>query len=416
MTLPRRRPWRLAVVAVVALAALLAAACASKGPVKRQEVVFWIAWPVEAIEPLARRFEAENRDIAVRLVRLPWDSLHDSLSAALESGSPPDLCQLHSTELSPFMSGSSLSDWSAGVADLRAGLRGWPMVMVGDAIYGMPWLLRTQVLFWNRELFQRAGLDPVRGPATWDELRTYAAAIQKLRGGVHGYGIAVSDSGAAFRDVMPFVWSNGGGLVSAMSDSSRVAAPGTVEALEFLQSLKPFTLLASDDSLAHEFTSGRLGMLLAGSELALRLARSAPRLAHGLDLVPQPASDRGTRTSLAAGEVLVSFTGSRRKEDALKLARFLVRDENAHALATALQSLQPPNRSADTTAWYRARPEQRVMLRQLDQANYLPNHRDWPAMHRELGLEFGAVLAGRRSARLALAVADTFVSAHLAAR
>lgn len=416
MTLSRRRPWRAAAAVCVALAAMLAAACASNGPVKRHEVVFWIAWPVEAIAPLARRFEAENRDIAVRLVRLPWDSLHDSLSAALDSDAPPDLCQLHSTELSPFMSGSSLSDWSAGVADLRDGLRGWPMVMVGDAIYGLPWLLRTQVLFWNRGLFQRAGLDPAHGPATWDEQRAAAAAIQQLHGGVHGYGIAVSDSGAVFRAVMPYVWSNGGGLVSAMFDSSRVAAPETVEALEFLQSLEPFTLLASDDSLAHEFATGRLGMLLAGSELALELARSAPGLRYGLDLVPRPASERGTRTSLAAGEVLVSFTGSRRKEDALKLARFLVRDENAHALATALRFLQPPNRGADTTAWYRARPEQLVMLRQLDQANYLPNHRDWAAMHRELGFEFGEVLSGRRSARQALALADTFVRARLAAR
>ncbi len=410
------RRWPLAAVAGMALAAVLAASCSPKRADKRQEVVFWIAWPPEAIAPLTRRFEAENPTIRVKLVPIPWDSGADSLRAELAAGSPPDLCQLHSVQLPPFMAGNSLSDWSAGVADLRAGLRGWPMVMVGDAIYGLPWLLSTQVLYWNRELFRRAGLEPARGPETWDELRDAAARIQQLGGGVHGYGIALSDSGASFRPVVPFMLGNGGGLLTAMFDSSRFAAPQNVQALAYVQSLRPSSLLAGDDSLAREFAAGRLGMVLAGSKLAIRLAKSAPALRFGMALVPQPARDRGSHTSLVAGEVLVSFTSSRRKEDALKLARFLVRDENSHGLATALQFMQPPNRSADTTAWYRARPEQLIMFRQIDAGQYLPNHRDWSAMHRVIGIELGAAVAGRRSALQAVTAADTFITSHLGSR
>ncbi len=416
MTLRLGRSWPLAAVACLALAAVLAGSCSPKRVDKRHEVVFWIAWPPEAITPLTRRFETENPTIRVKLVPIPWDSGADSLSAALAGGSPPDLCQLHSMQLAPFMAGNALSDWSAGVADLREGLRGWPMVMVGDAIYGLPWLLRTQVLYWNRDLFMRARLGPARGPATWDELRDAAAKIQQLGDGVHGYGIAMSDSGASFRPVVPFMLGNGGGLLTAMFDSSRFATPQNVQALIYVQSLRPSSLLAGDDSLAREFAAGRLGMVLAGSELALRLAKSAPSLRYGMELVPQPGPDRGAHVSVVAGEVLVSFTSSKRKEDALKLARFLVRDENAHGLATALQFMQPPNRSADTTSWYRARAEQLIMFRQIDAGQYLPNHRDWSAMHRVMGIELGAAVAGRQSALQAVTAADTFITSHLGSR
>jgi ABC-type glycerol-3-phosphate transport system substrate-binding protein len=272
------------------------------------------------------------------------------------------------------------------------------------------------VLYWNRDLFMRARLGPARGPATWDELRDAASRIQQLGDGVHGFGVALSDSGASFRPVVPFLLGNGGGLLTAMFDSSRFASPQNVQALIYLKSLRPSSLLAGDDSLAREFAAGRLGMVLAGSELALRLAKSAPSVRYGLELVPRPGPDRGTHASIVAGEVLVSFTSSRRKEDALKLARFLVRDENAHGLATALQFMQPPNRSADTTAWYRARPEQLIMFRQIDAGQYLPNHRDWAAMHRVIGIQLGAAVEGRLSALQAITAADTFITSQLGSR
>lgn len=414
MRQPFRHPGPLVAALLLAALAVSAGSCARSA--KKQQVVFWITWPIEAVRPIEQRYEALNKNINVKLVAMPWQSLHDSLIAALAAGTPPDLCQLHSTDLAPFMSGGSLSDWSAGVADLRPALRGWPMVMVGDAIYGLPWLLRTQVLYWNRDLFFQAKLGPARGPQTWDELREAAIAIQRRRGGVHGYGLAVTDSGAAFRAVVPYLFGNGGALINDMFDSSRVDSPENQQALEFLQSLRPYTLLASDDSLSREFAAGRLGMLLAGSELAVQLQRSSPSLSYGMELVPQPGAGVGSHAGLAAGEVLVSFTNSRRKEDALRLARFLVQDDNEHALATRLHFMQPSTLTADTAAWYRARPEQQVMLRQLDVARYLPNHRDWDAMHRVLANELGGAIGGWRGAHTALATADTFVSKRLESR
>ncbi len=404
----RRAVFACGTVALV----LLALSCTPKGAPKKQELVFWVSSPVEQIEPLARRFEAENAGVQVRLVPLPWESGEDSVRAAVQLGSPPDLCQLHCTQLPPFMAGSSLSDWSAGVADLRAGLRGWEMCMLGDAIYGLPWLLRTRVLYYNKALFVRAGLDSARAPRTFEQLHGAAAKLLRLRGGVHGYGMLELSAASPFELLMPFAGGDSAGAGAHTAELPPFDAPLNVRGLESLRSLGAVALVAGQDSLEREFVNGRLGLMLAGTELAARLAREAPDLRYGTALVPRRGAGIDTATAVAGGEVLVSFTSSRRKEAALKLARFLVQPENALALATALPGVQPANLGADTAAWYRARPEQQLMFRQYEHARFLPNFPARIALEDTLRTLLDDALSGRRTAAQVVALADTFLTSY----
>lgn len=403
----KRPAWRGPAIAALALLAL---SCAPKGERKPQEIVFWVAWPTEAIESLARRFEAENSGLAVRLVQLPWASGQDSLEAALASGAPPDLCQLHNTQLPPFMAGSALSDWSAGVADLRAGLRGWEMCMVGDAIYGLPWLLRTRVLYYNKRLLARAGLDSTRAPRSFEDLRAAAARLHRPRAGVHGYGMPELGTDSPLESLMPFAYGQGRDSITHRPTLPPFEAPLDASVLAFLRALRMVSLVASEDSLERAFVAGRLGLLLAGSGLATRLAREAPHLRYGMALAPTPGLAHEPHSFVAGGEVLVSFTASRHKEDGLKLARFLVRPENAHALATALQIVQPANLGADTTAWYRLRGEQQIMFRQYESARFLPNFPQRVAIEDTLRPLLADAMSGRRTAAQVVALVDTFMT------
>jgi multiple sugar transport system substrate-binding protein len=381
---------------------LLTLACA---PAKQaNEVVFWQFWPLEVIEPVVRRFEAQNPTIHVRVEQLTWDNGRDKITAAVAAGNPPDLCELGSTYMPRFLAAGSLSDWSAGVADLRPSLRGWELCMVGDAIYGLPWVLGTRALFWNKSLFARAGLDTTRAPETWDELRTAAQRIEQLGGGVRGYGVSAGDRQKLFKKFMPFAWGNGGEILSAGLDSVRFDSPANVQALEFYLSLRSVGTMGLQDQLDREFKEGRLGAQISGAWLLRQIPREAPGLRYGVALVPRPGADRGAHASFAGGEVLVSFTGSKRKEAALRLARFLVQPENALALAQSAESVQPATIGADTLAWYRERPGQAAMIRQFATARFTPNHPEWDAMEEAIEDEIEQALYDRKSA--ARAVAD----------
>jgi multiple sugar transport system substrate-binding protein len=292
----------------------------------------------------------------------------------------PDLCQLGSTSMPRLMASRSLADWSAGVADLKPALRGWEMCSIGDALYGVPWVLGTRALFYNKTLLARAGLDSAQAPETWAELYRDAAAVQKLGGGVHGYGLMANDRQKLFETFMPFAWGNGGEILSAGLDSSRFDSPENRAALAFYLSLRKVGTLGVQDALDRDFKKGKLGLEISGAWLFEQIPKQAPALRYGMAPVPKPAADHGTHASYAGGEVLVGFEAAKHKEAALRLARFLVRPDNALALAENALSVEPATVGADSVAFYRARPDAQRMIRQFASARFAPNHPEWEAM------------------------------------
>ena len=397
----------LAVPAIIAIVAL-SPSCGRRSSTHPVVVTFWQTWPVEAIAPLARRFEAANPGVRVVVSRLPAEGAADTLAEAAQSGRPPDLVELTPEQTAAFIDDGLLSDWSAGVADLKPDVRGWELCSLGDAIYGLPWLLRTRVLLWTRALFARAGLDSTRAPETWDELKAAATRIQKLGGGVHGFGLAAAP-GERFVSFMTFAWGNDGELLSARLDSCRIDSPENAEALEFLVSLTPVCLVAGGDSLASEFKRGRLGLWIADAGYAVSARRRDRRPGMGVALVPSPAEDHGTHASAGTGSVLASFTRSRRKEDALRFARYLGERQNTLALAAALETVFPPHPGVEEAPEYRDRPDARLCIRQLETTHFEPLLRDRDRMVDAVDSLVGEALAHRRPASATVALADSLI-------
>ena len=319
----------------------------------------------------------------------------------------PDLCQIGSAWMPGLLAGSRLADWSAGVADLRPQLHGWEMCSGGDALYGVPWVLRTRALFYDKTLFARARLDSTRPPETWDELTRAAAAIQRLGHGVHGYGVQAGERHVLATKVLPFLFANGGSILSDDLRRAVFDSVANVKALDFFLSLRRVGTMGQQEALDREFEEGRLGLDLSGAWMFERIAKVAPGLRYGVALVPRPAAGRGTNASWADGEVLVSFNDSKHKHLALDLARFLVQPENVLRLAAAAKNVQPATAGADTSAYYRARPQEATMVRQLERARFTPNHPAWGELEAALEDEVEQALYDRKSAAQAVKDAQT---------
>jgi multiple sugar transport system substrate-binding protein len=215
---------------------------------------------------------------------------------------------------------------------------------------------------------------------------------------------------------MPFAWGNGGEILTADLDSSRFDSPENVAALDFYLRLRAAGTTGMQDALDREFKEGRLGVQISGAWLFKQIAKEAPGLRYGVALVPRPAADRGTHASFAGGEVLVGFEGAKHKEAALRLARFLVRPDNALALAIAAQSVQPANVGADTASFYRDHPEQQLMVRQFETARFTPNHPEWDAMEAAIEDEIEQALYDRKTPAQAVADAHAQVASLLGKR
>jgi multiple sugar transport system substrate-binding protein len=301
-----------------------------------------------------------------------------------------------------LLAGSRLADWSAGVADLRPGLRGWELCSVGEVIYGVPWVLETRALFYNKTLFARARLDSTRPPQTWDELRRAAGAIQRLGHGVHGYGVQVAERQVLSKKVLPFLFANGGSLLSDDLRRAVFDSAANVQALEFYLNLRRVGTMGQQEALDREFREGRLGLDLSGAWLFEQIPREAPGLRYGVALMPRPAAGRGTDASWAGGELLVSFNDSKHKQLALELARFLVQPENLLRLAAAVKSVQPATVGTDTSVCFRERPQEMAMARQLGSVRFTPNHPAWRRMEAAIEDEVEQALFDRKSAAQAV--------------
>jgi ABC-type glycerol-3-phosphate transport system substrate-binding protein len=402
-----RRPLASAARFALCAALLAGASCApaKRPPPPPREITLWAPWSAEVLAPALAGFELEHPGLRVHVTTMP-DSARARRIAAAAPGDLPDLCAVGTGDMAELLAGGRLADWSAGVADLRDDLSGWEGCSVGDAIYGLPWLVAPRVLYWSPALFARAGLDGRTPPATWGVLERAAARVQRLGHGVHGYGVATGP-GALENGILPLVVAGGGRILSENGRRAVFDSSGNVRALELLVRLRRAGLAAGQDSLEREFAAGRLGMLIAGPRLASAMARTGSAR-FGVAVVP--ASSDSTGGSWADGEVLVSFNGTRygRRHDALDLARALVDRARADAVARRIGTLVPAAAAdrrglAATTI---ADSAHAVFIRQLAGCRFAPVHRAWYAMRDSLAAALDPALRGRRAPDRAVADAQ----------
>jgi len=406
-----------AFAAVLACGLALALAFAASGCGKRapesRVVVFWQFSPLTAIQPILARFEAENPGVKVQVEQLTWQSGREKIVASIAAGRPPDLCELGSTFLPGLVADSTLLDLTDRAAALRDSLVGWESVTYRGRAYAFPWMVGTRALYKNDDLFRRAGLDPAKPLDTWDDLFRAARAIAEKVPDTKGFGMNAGEREVLFKKFMPFAWGNGGNILDATGTKSVMASSENLAALRFYLSLKPYSLLDRQEMHEQAFGKGRLGMVISGPWLLRALPTTAPDLHASVTLMPRPAAGKGTHASFAGAEVLGIFRRAKHQEDALKLAEFLVRPENAMPLFLATGNAFPAATSAASDTYFISHPNDRVFLDQLRTAVAPPLHPKWVEIEEIVNAELEEAIYGTKTPEAALVSADQRIAAVL---
>jgi multiple sugar transport system substrate-binding protein len=396
----------------VAALALMAGGCGRSAGTKRT-VVFWQFSPLAAIQPVLDRFKTEHPDMDVQVEQLTWQSGREKIVAAIAAGRPPDLCEVGSTFLPGLVADSTLIDLTDSIPDLMPTLRGWKVVEHRGRAYAIPWMLGTRALYVNADLLKRAGLNPEDPPATWAAFARAVQRIDAIDPETKGFGMNSGEREVLFKKFMPFAWGNGGDILDSTLTKSVVASPQNIEALRFYLSLKPNSLLDRQEMLDEAFARGRLGFTISGPWLLRKLPTTAPELHFEVALMPRPAEGKGTPASFAGAEVLGIFRSSKHKADALTLARFLVREENAMPLYAATGNAFPAAAAAEQDTYFVSRPRDRVFVEQLRTAVAPPVHPRWVEIEEILNGELEEAIYGKKSAEAALRSADSRIEALL---
>jgi multiple sugar transport system substrate-binding protein len=134
-------------------------------------------------------FEKQNPGVKVKWVDQPAENYATKLSADAAGGTLPDVVNVTPDLSYPLAKAGVLVNLDKEPAAAKYKGDYTPEAWQGNELPGMsgsysfPWYLNTGPLFYNKKLFQQAGLDPSKPPLTYDELFADANAMAKKSGG-----------------------------------------------------------------------------------------------------------------------------------------------------------------------------------------------------------------------------------------
>jgi multiple sugar transport system substrate-binding protein len=364
-------------------------------------VRFWQFWDLAIIEPLVREFENQHPGVTVKVEQLTWGSGLEKIQAAIASGTQPDLVELGSTWLPRFGYEGVLEDLTPVYEELGDRFIMWESAQWRGGIYGLPWVQGSRALFYNEDLFVRAGLDPDKPPETWDELLKASMLIDGLGDDIYGFGLNMGERYVLYKKFMAFAWGNGGKI---LDDDGSVAfdSDENLEALEFYQAIAQYSLKEKQEVLDHSFKSGHLGLQVSGAWNLRNYEEEAPNLRYRVALVPRPRHGSGTHASFAGAEMLAVFENSRRKAEAVALAKFLMDYPQAKKISLEVRSVFPAAKQVLDDPAFTRDPKMRVFVQQSLTGITPPAHPGWIDMENAINQSVEEVLYGKVGAKESL--------------
>jgi multiple sugar transport system substrate-binding protein len=243
----------------------------------------------------------------VELQVVDWNTIDQQVSTMLQNNQPPDVLNLNSFSsyardgllygADDVLSPATRDDFLPAFA--RGGL--WQ-----GRLHGFPILASARAFFYNRTLFQRAGI--AAPPRTWDELVADARKLQALGGGVIGYALPLGPEEAQ-AEWSIWMWNNGGDW----KDGERWAIDSdrNVQTLTFLADLANKHRVTQvnpgktnrTDGAFQLFKDGKVGMVMGFSPLARQLDAEG-KVAYGVAAMP---TNTGTSVTLGVEDYLMAF-------------------------------------------------------------------------------------------------------------
>lgn len=233
---------------IVRAAGAAAVAAAFAAPAYAVDLTFYypvaVGGPVtKIVDGLAADFEKENPDIKLKPVYAGsyQDTITKALTAA-KGGDAPHMAVILSTDMYTLIDEGLVVPFDELVktAEERAWMGSfYPGFMknsqTGGKTWGIPFQRSTVVMYWNKELFKEAGLDPEKPPATWNELVEMGKKLTQrdASGNVSTWGVQVPSSGFPYWLFQGFTTQNGVELMNAAGTQTYYDKPEVIQALQF---------------------------------------------------------------------------------------------------------------------------------------------------------------------------------------
>ena len=369
---------------VLVVASLLLTACGSQPAAQGPEEITFTMWgaPEELAvwQAVVDDFQKANPNITVKVDVSDWDSYWTKLNTLIAGGTPPDVFAMDAPLFLDWQSRGALENLQPYIDANPGFLDGvYPQTLkayeTADGYYGLPRDFQTIVLFYNKDMFDAAGMPYPTEDWTYDDLMAAAKQLTVDTDGdgkIDQYGFW-SDTWDMELLWSEAIWANGGEIISEDHSKTLIGEGGALDAWKYIDSLYKEGVMptptAAGEFGGDLFQAGKAAMTTIGHWAVPGYVQSG----INFDVAPMPSGPAGEATSVNSAGFVVS-KDSKHKDAAFEFVKFALSEAGQKRLAE-LGFAIPVLKSVAESDAYLKQPgnlNQQVFLDSVDFAHMKP--------------------------------------------
>lgn len=299
-------------------------------------------------EALIEKFNEDYPNVTINYESVPFGDAQNKFKTAAEAGSgAPDIMRAEVAWVPEFAAAGHLYalDGTALLEDNNFLETPLSSNVYDGKTYGVPQVTDTLGLMYNKELFEKAGID--EAPTTWEEVGEAAEAL-KTKAKVDGLYI---NNGGYF--LLPFIYGEGGDLLDTEAETIEVGSPESVAGIKTAQDLVKSGAAVKPDAndsygtMMTLFKEGKVGMILNGPWETAAISDD-PNFGgfENLGVAPVPSGSEGAGAPVGGHNyVIYSGMDEAKADAAIAFVNFMASAES-QAFAAEELGVLPANADA----------------------------------------------------------------------
>ncbi len=369
-------------------------------------------------------FEEENPNITIKLDVVSYGEKETKYTTEIEAGVGPDVFHLHAYSIRSFIEKGYVYDMTPFVNAEGSGFTdAWYSQTMGlmkkdGKYFAMPGDFMAMVLFYNKNLYREAGLDPAKPPKTWDEFLQYAKRLTRDRDGdgkidTWGFGtIGAIDPGFELR-FTPILFSHGGSYLSGDNKFSALDTPEAREAMKFFTDLvtvhkvvPPGVTAQNPGTVRQQMANEQIAMLLGSGWTPPIVDTNNPDLKalEVLEAAPVPVksgiSPKFTTTAWLSAWMISPNT--KHPEEAWELVKFITSKRMEEKWFSDARVLSSRKDVSGEYAELLNDKFAKIIASELGRAKFVPQLKEWPQIIEAINTAAQEAFTGAKSSSQAL--------------
>ncbi len=273
----------------------------------------------EVLQQIVDDFNASNEwNITIEMDVMPWATFNEKLPAAIAAGNAPDFVLCSSGYYAPYVEAGSFQDVSdfyelpeVNADDFDKNVV--DLLYYDDLCVGVPMQMVSHYFYWDKDLYEAAGLDPESPPETFEELVGNAKLLTDKSKNQYGFCVPVNNNVTAQYTMYAY----GGGYVNEDETEAVFNSEENVKAFETLKTLYECSPKDSDDNT---YISGQLAQFINGPWIINGLREN--EINYGVKAVPACTGVEQDAAVIPVGFSIPKTTSEEHKELVYKFVNY----------------------------------------------------------------------------------------------